>query len=200
MTEQATIIEAGTGDGGWIAGLIGEAFHPLAVACWLVPDPDLRARVLPANFRIIVEHALTYGEAHVTDDRSAVAVWFPRDAGPLPAPDAYEQRLAAACGSATGRFQILDELFDQHHPEAPHHHLAFLAVRPGRQGRGLGSMLLAHHHAVLDDTATPAYLEASSQENRDLYLRHGYQPGAPFHLPDRTPMWPMWRPPGGAVP
>lgn len=200
MNDQAMITRAVASDAGWIAELIGRAFHPIKVARWLVPDSAERAQVLPANFRIFVDHALAHGQVHTTADLSAAAVWFPRDADPIPEPAAYQRRLAAACGQATERFQTLDALFDKHHPEAPHHHLAFLAVHPGQQRRGLGSALLAHHHAVLDDRGTAAYLEASSSESRDLYLRHSYQVvGAPFCLPDGPPIWPMWRPPGGTA-
>ena len=93
---------------------------------------------------------------------------------------------------------MLDALFDQHHPTDPHHHLAFLAVHPDQQGQGLGSALLADYHARLDQRGVAAYLEASCERNRDLYLRHGYRPmGEPFRLPDGPPMWPMWRPPAG---
>lgn len=192
---------AGAGDAPWVADLIGQAFQPLAVACWLVPDPHLRARVLPADFRIIVDHAMGHGEVHATLDRTAVAVWFPRDGGPLPEPVAYQRRVAAACGEATERFLHLDELFATCHPQAPHHHLAFMAVHPARQGQGLGSALLRHHHRRLDSCRAAAYLEASSPRARDLYTRHGYQPRKPFHLPDGTAMWPMWRPPAaGATP
>ncbi|HEX5493068.1 MAG TPA: GNAT family N-acetyltransferase [Mycobacteriales bacterium] len=87
-------------------------------------------------------------------------------------------------------------MFEAHHPSEPHHYLAFLAVRPERQGAGLGSALLRHHHARLDRTGVAAYLEASSPRSRELYLRHGYRPrGEPFTVPDGTPFWPMWRTP-----
>lgn len=202
MTTAVSIVRAEAQDAAWIADLIGEAFHPLAVACWLVPDSDQRAQILPANFRIFVDHALTHGVVYTTSDQAAVAVWFPYDRGPLPPPANYQQRLTTACGQATPRFQHLDELFDQHHPSIPHHHLAFLAVRPDRQRQGLGSTLLNHHHQQLDTAGTPAYLEATSEAARNLYTRHGYQVmSAPFHLPDATPLWPMWRvpaPPAGA--
>lgn len=195
MNEQLPITRARADDATWVTALIGEAFHPLAVARWLVPDPQERAKVLPANFRIFVDHALAHGQVHITLDRTAVAVWFPYDDTPLPEPVAYRQRLAAACGQATPRFHHLDELFARHHPTTPHQHLAFLAVRPDLQRHGLGSTLLRHHHRRLDATGTPAYLEATSEASRNLYARHGYQVmGAPFCLPDATPLWPMWRP------
>lgn len=196
MTDRIPIARATATDARWVADLIGEAFQPLQVARWLVPDPDRRAVILPANFRIFVDHALVHGQVHIIGDQAGVAVWFPRDEGPLAPLVAYEPRVAAACGEATDRFRQLDELFDKHHPIEPHHHLAFLAVRPDRQGQGLGGALLRHHHTRLDAAGVAAYLEASSPESRNLYLRHGYRVRlAPFSLPDGTPMWPMWRPP-----
>ncbi|MGH3679400.1 MAG: GNAT family N-acetyltransferase [Natronosporangium sp.] len=194
--QKVPIVRADATEAPQIAELIAVAFHSLAVARWLVPNPDRRAEVLPANFRIFVDHALAHGEVHITTDRSAVAVWFPRDSEPLPEPVAYRHRVAVACGEATERFLLLDELFDKHHPNQPHHHLAFLAVQPTRQRRGLGSALLRHHHARLDARGMPAYLEATSRDSRDLYARHGYHQvmGEPFRLPDQTPIWPMWRP------
>lgn len=194
-----TIRRATAADARQVAALIGEAFYPLAVARWLVPDAVRRADILPGNFRIFVDHALANGEVHIIGELDAAAVWFPRDGGPLPEPVAYPQRVAAACGEATWRFQKLDELFDAHHPAEPHHHLAFLAVRPIRQRQGLGSALLDHYHARLDAAGVAAYLEATSEGARDLYLRHGYQAREPFHLPNGTPMWPMWRPPNNPI-
>jgi ribosomal protein S18 acetylase RimI-like enzyme len=193
-TADGEVVRAGRDDAEAVSSLIAEAFCSLDATAWLVPEPDQRQRVLAANFRIFVEHALDHGEVQLTADRSAVAVWFPMDAGPLPPPADYERRLAEAVGPWTERFQVLDGLFEANHPAEPHHHLAFLAVRPDRQGRGLGSALLRHHHARLDGAGTAAYLEASSERSRDLYLRHGYEPhGEPFRLPDGTPFWPMWR-------
>lgn len=178
-----------------VAELIAAAFEPLAAVSWLVPEPGVRRRVMAGNFLIYVEHALAHGLVYVTADRSGAAVWFPRDGEPLPGPDDYDARLTAACGVFTDRFRILDKLLETHHPDAPHHHLAFLAVDPDRQGDGTGTALLRHHHARLDELGLPAYLEASCERSRDLYLRHGYQASEPFRLPDGTPFWPMWRPP-----
>ncbi|GAB3958082.1 hypothetical protein GCM10027614_74860 [Micromonospora vulcania] len=88
-------------------------------------------------------------------------------------------------------------MFAANHPHTDHHHLAFLATRPDRQGQGLGTALLEHHHAWLDEAGMPGYLEASSPRSRDLYARNGYRTGEPFRVPDGTPFWPMWREPAG---
>ena len=127
------------------------------------------------------------------------ALWIPVGADAASSPEGYDARLAAATGPWTSRFRAFDAALDRHHPAGTAHwHLAILAVRPDRQGRGTGSALLAVGHAVLDQVpGPPAYLEASSPRARDLYLAHGYAllPGAPFHLPgDGPPLWPMWRP------
>ncbi|MEV6524697.1 GNAT family N-acetyltransferase [Longispora sp. NPDC051575] len=190
------ITRAGDTDAHLVAGLIAQAFNELDVARWLVPDPVDRARILPPQFLILVEHALKFGEVHLTVARDAAAVWFPRDGSPLPAPNDYDRRLAEICGPWTDRFHTLDEIFDANHPHEPHDHLALLAVLPGRQGKGIGSALLRHRHEGLDAAGRPAYLEASSPDSRDLYLRHGYElRGEPFTVPDGTPLWPMWRRP-----
>ncbi|RZU74647.1 acetyltransferase (GNAT) family protein [Micromonospora kangleipakensis] len=180
-----------------VAERIAWAFHHLDVTRWLVPDEAKREAVLADNFEILVDHAMRHGIVHGTADRSAVAVWFPQAGEPAPPPADYDARLAAACGEWTPRFQHLDELFEANHPHADHHHLAFLAVAPQRQGSGLGSALLRHHHAVLDAEGVRGYLEASSERSRDLYARHGYRAAEPFRLPDGSAFHPMWRDPRG---
>lgn len=190
-----TVVRAGAGDARLAAELVAAAFADLPQVAWLVPDPADRFRIMADNLQIFVEHALEHGEVHLLDDHSGVAVWFDNAGEPAPPPKDYEERLAAACAPYTARFEQLDALFEAHHPERPHHHLALLAVRPGRQGGGRGTALLEHHHARLDEAGLPAYLEASTARSRDLYLRHGYElMGEPFHLGDcATPFWPMWR-------
>jgi GNAT superfamily N-acetyltransferase len=189
-----TISRLGVDEAAGVADLIAEAFAHLPVTSWLMPDPHARRRVLCDNFAILVDHAVEYGQIHTTEDRSAVAVWFPRDVQ-LPPPADYDRRLDHVCGPYVDRFRHLDHLFDKHHPAEPHHHLAFLAVRPDRQCQGLGTALLRHHHSCLDRLGMPAYLEASSRASRDLYARHGYRATEPFGTPDGSMFWPMWREP-----
>ena len=195
------VIRAAAADLDVLSQVIADAFCDLAPSRWLIGDPAARRQVFPGYFRLYVEHALARGVVHTTPGRTAAALWIPagdREAGP---PDGYDARLAAVTGPWVSRFRIFDAALDRHHPAGTGHwHLAILAVRPDRQGRGTGAALLAAGHAVLDQVpGTPAYLEASSARARDLYLAHGYalRPGGPFHLPgDGPPLWPMWRQPG----
>lgn len=190
---QPTIRRAAPEDAPQVARLIATAFAPLAAVNWLLPEPSVRPQIMTADFLILVEHALKHGHVDVIDQSRAAAVWFDRTVE-VPEPEDYDRRLTGACGEWTDRFRVLDELFEENHPEEPHHHLALLAVDPARQGGGLGSALLRHHHAALDGAGTAAYLEASSPASRDLYLRHGYELRETFALPDGTEFWPMWRP------
>lgn len=181
-----------------ITGLLAEAMGNGLVARWLMPDATVRRESAPAYFEIFAEHAVRYGEVYTTvadGALSGVALWFPLTSV-IPTPVDYDHRLKDASGSAFDRARELDAALDAHHPMEPHHYLAFLAVHPDRQNRGIGSALLNRHHARLDAAGIPAYLEANDPRNRDLYLRHGYRERIGIRLPDGGPMiWPMWREP-----
>lgn len=179
-----------------VAERVAAAFLVLDASRWLVPDAGKREVVLAGQFEIVVDHAMRHGLVFGATDLTGVAVWLPSiGASPTPPPSDYDARLAAACGEWRDRFAHLDELFAANHPQPDHHHLAFLAVQPDRQGQGVGSALLRHHHAWLDAKRMPGYLEASSELGVELYAKHGYQVREPFRLPDGTPFWPMWREP-----
>lgn len=191
------IVAADPDDIDLLSLVIADAFHPLDVSQWLIADPQARSEVFPGYFRILTEHAIDNGTVLTTPGRTAAALWLPVSTdGPHP-PAHYETRLATATGPWHARFTELDAAFDEHHPtEMLHHHLAILAVRPDHQGAGIGTALLTAHHRVLDDTQLPAYLEASSPETRQLYLRHGYTDhGSPILLKNGPTMYPMLRHP-----
>ena len=181
-----------------ITGLLAAAMGDGPVARWLTPDANVRRAQSPAYFEIFAEHAIRYGEVYATvdatGDLSGVALWFPLTSL-IPPPADYDVRLKDAAGSAFDRACELDAALEAHHPMDPHHYLAFIAVHPDHQNRGIGSALLDRHHARLDDAGIPAYLEANDPRNRDLYLRHGYVSRATIQLPDGPPIWSMWRAP-----
>jgi GNAT superfamily N-acetyltransferase len=182
-----------------ITGLVAAAMWDGPVARWLVADPAVRRSESPGYFEIFVEHAVRYGEVYATADAdtgdlAGVALWFPFTSL-IPPPAEYEPRLRKAAGPALERARALDAAIEESHPVEPHHYLAFLAVHPQKQNRGIGSALLDRHHARIDRAGIPAYLEANDPRNRDLYLRHGYRVRSVIDLPDGPPLWTMWRQP-----
>jgi GNAT superfamily N-acetyltransferase len=191
------VIEPATAaDTAVLSQVIADAFFPLAVSRWLIPDEAARRDIFPAYWQIHLSHALAAGLVHTTPQRDAAALWLviPPD-GPEDPTDAYQRQLAAVTGKWLDQFTALDKAFARHHPAGvPHSHLAVLAVRPGRQRHGIGTAMLRHQHATLDRAGTAAYLEASDPDKRDIYLRHGYlDHGDPISLPDGPQMFPMWR-------
>jgi GNAT superfamily N-acetyltransferase len=91
-------------------------------------------------------------------------------------------------------FEILG-LMEEKHPLEPHYYLFLLGTRPEWQGRGLGSSLMAPVLDTCDRDRVPAYLEATSERNKQLYLRHGFEVTDEIPLPKGPTMWPMWRSP-----
>lgn len=200
MTDPLTIQVATSAEAARVGAVVAEAFHDDPVTESIMPVRADRAGILPRYFAAATEQAVEAGCVYVLGDFDAVAVWFDATS-PMPAPPREPtSELAELCGPYTASFHRLEQLMHDAQPDGPpHHYLAFLAVRDGLRGKGLGSVLLERHHAHLDPSGLGAYLDASSENSRRLYLRHGYRDlQDPFHLPDGTPMWPMWRPPGGA--
>lgn len=180
-----------------LARLIAESFHCLAPSEWLVPDQEARREIFPMYFRAYVKEAFDHGIVHTTPDLSAVALWLKNPGTPHASDPGDQARLRLVTGEYADRFLIFDRELDAHHPLGfAHHHLAILAVHPERQHHGIGTALLARHHRDLDDAGTPAYLEASGEDTRELYLRHGYADlgDGPIVLPEGPEMFPMIRP------
>jgi len=191
------LIRAEPGDAAVLSAVLAEAFFDLPPSRWLISDEASRRRIFPAYFQIFVDHALACEVVHTTPDRAAAALWLWMGQQPVPAPDNYAERLREVTAPWTSRFIEFDAALESRHPAgAAHHHLALLGVRPGQQGRGIGTALLRAHHRVLDQAGAAAYLEASSPRNRRLYERHGYADlGPPICLPDGPRMFPMIRQP-----
>jgi ribosomal protein S18 acetylase RimI-like enzyme len=192
------IVPAAAGDASLVAGLIATAFHDLDAARWQIPDDDQRRAILPAIFQEYVHHSIEHGNVEVSTDMTAAAVWTVETGAAKPHPEPATGRLAAALGpQAAEHVHVFDLALHEREPVgARFEKLALLAVRPGCQRRGLGSALLAHHLADLDQRQIPAYLEASSKQSRELYRRFGFRDqGEPITLPRGPQLYPMWREP-----
>jgi ribosomal protein S18 acetylase RimI-like enzyme len=171
---------------------LASAFFDDPVFSYCYPDIAARREILPRWFEIVTEANLPHGEIYTTDAVVAGAVWVP------PGVEDDEQ-VGAALGEISGRCaQTLFDIFermDEHHPHEPHHYLFLLGTRPEWQSRGIGSALMRPVLELCERDAMPAYLEATSEANKPLYRRHGFEVVGEIKLPDGPSMWPMWRTP-----
>ncbi|MGW3890439.1 N-acetyltransferase [Micromonospora chokoriensis] len=165
-----------------VAALIADALHPSPLATWLIPDPGPRRRILTDVLAIWVEHALFYGDVHLTDDANAATVGFHRYR-PIPPPANYPTRLSDAAGPHTDRFDLLDRLLAKDRPSEPHYHLAFLAVPPSARRSGHGTSLLSHHRSRLDHVNLLSWT-STTPDAQSLHVQHGYIPGSAIQLPE----------------
>ena len=188
---------AGPGDIDTVADIVTDSFLHLEVIRFLVPDDARRRTVSRDWYRLYIAHAIHgAGQVVMIEDATAAAVWFDRT-GEADEPEDYPEHLADLAGDDLPRFQHLDLQMEANHPTDPHWHLLFLAVRPGHWSQGLGSRLMDYTHGRLDAEGIPAYLEATGEQNRRLYQRHGYTDMTPPILPvtDDIVLHRMWRAP-----
>ena len=184
-----------------IADLFAAAFARDPLFDWLARRGRDRAGALQGFFGWVLEsRTIPHGETWMSADGSAAAAWIPSDAQTAPASLMDDLRMLPAILRLTGlsrlpRAAAIAAAMKQAHPKEPCFYLAFIAVAPRRQGRGLGTALLKETLARADAAGTSAYLENSNPRNLKLYERAGFsvtreirtRPGAP-------PVFAMWRP------
>jgi ribosomal protein S18 acetylase RimI-like enzyme len=176
------------------AATLAAAFHDDPIFAWWIPDARRRREILPGFFRVVVEGGLQAGAVHTTHDFASVAVWN--------APGAEDDEeavdaIARIADEHVERLFVILEGMAEAHPAQEHFYLFFLATRPDRQSRGLGSAAMRPVLESCDAGATPAYLEATTERNAELYRRHGFEVVGEIALPDGPSLWPMWREPRG---
>jgi len=113
--------------------------------------------------------------------------------------EAMWKEVAAFIGpAAEARMDRYEELQKRHLPEAPHHYLVAIGVRPEFQGKGLGGALLraAIAMAEADPASCGIALDTGSDANQALYMRFGFQVTAVETLGDKRARF-MFRPNGG---
>ena len=84
------------------------------------------------------------------------------------------------------------EEFEQYHPEDAWY-LAFIAVDPAMQRKGIGSFLLKEALQMIDQRGDRAYLEASNEQNKALYERYGFVEIGRVQFENSPPAFPMIR-------
>lgn len=177
------------------AETLAAAFQDDPVFSWCVPTASRRAAILPGFFGLAIDAVLPGGEATVVADGRAAALWVPPSTPAVPDPDAFANAVADLLGDDVDRTFALMEMLDEHHPTEPHRFLWFVGTRPAAQGQGYGSALLREMLAIGDAEGTATYLDATSESNRRLYERHGFEVVGRHTVAGSPPLWAMRRPP-----
>jgi ribosomal protein S18 acetylase RimI-like enzyme len=162
--------------------LAGSFFHD-PIVLYMFPDESERARLLPWHFTAFVRYGHLFGEVYSTAGRTdGVAVWLPPGGVEMPTERAEQAGLDKA-PEVLGRgpwerFAGVMSHLEQFHRrdvQPRHWYLPLIGIDSSRQGRGLGSALLAPVLARADVERLPCYLETVEPRNVPFYQRHGFK-------------------------
>jgi GNAT superfamily N-acetyltransferase len=177
---------------------LGRAFFEDPIMRWAIPNDARRETVLPDFFELFAKIFESHDESYITEDGAGAALWVPPGKQPIGEDQAEEfaERMEELAGVDAERLFEVSKIIDDHHPQGSFYFLQFMGVEPGRQGHGIGSALMAPVLERCDREGMPAYLDATSERNRKLYERHGFEAGADYAPLGCPPLYPMWRQPG----
>lgn len=171
---------------------ITAAFAKDPVVRWFIRDDGRYAKYFPPFVKVFGGAAFANGSADTVADTAGVALWLPPGVGP------DEEKMGELAAQAVPedeqeeRFAFMGQM-GEYHPTYEHWYLPVIGVDPAQRGNGLGSMLLRHALQRADRDHLPAYLEASSPDNKRLYERHGFEEIGVIQHGSSPPMWPMLR-------
>ena len=184
------IITADLSDIERVKGVLKLGFASDALLRWIFPDAGNYLKSfdlwMTEFSKIAYEHNLVYSEQNF----AGASIWHPPgvefDAAILePTFDAIPpERLETV-------IKFFEE-FETYHPDNAWY-LAFIAVDPSQQRKGIGSFLLKEALQMIDQKGDRAYLEASNEQNKALYERHGFIEIGKVQFEDSPPAFPMIR-------
>ena len=138
--------------------------------------------------RVFAARFQPHGENCVNETASGAAVWLPPGATFTPEDDARFETALVTAAAPTSSAPVSSPRRWAVHPSDPHHYLMLLGVVPARQGTGVGSALLRAVLDIADAAGEPAYLEATTPQNRALYERHGFEVTRELRAADCPPV------------
>ncbi|GAB3740757.1 GNAT family N-acetyltransferase [Microlunatus parietis] len=142
------------------------------------PDPETRQRCLDLMFRGLFRVAGQRETVGAFDGETLVGVAASAPPGECRLRVGQQARAAATMINIGPRrlLRVLawQSAWGRQHPDWPHHHFGPIAVDRGRQGQGIGSLIMNEFADRWDRTAEPAYLETDKSENVAFYRRHGF--------------------------
>ena len=194
MTTTSEIADISVAERERAIATIVTAFSADPVIRWAFPDSQQYLTYWPELVHRFAGKAFEDGTAYSVGPHHGVALWLRPGVDPDNAGMEEVMQRAVPEQDQERIFGFLSQM-DEYHPDEPLWYLPVLGVDPTHQGQGLGSALLAHALSEVDKEGKAAYLEASSERNRDLYARHGFEVIGTIQFADSPPAFPMLRKP-----
>lgn len=171
------------------------------MARWLIPDERERRATLPGFFRVYVDLALAFGDAHIArdaDDHGAVLLAHSPEGVLAADQDRYwERRHRDALGEHFANMAIISSALQAARPRdrGPFAHISFVTANSRYRKPTLAFKVGTEVSDHWARKGVGAYCEASSPAGEILATRVGFQPiGERIRLPDGPTLLPMFRP------
>jgi GNAT superfamily N-acetyltransferase len=191
-------VPAGPTDVPALEDVLQAAFWDDPLTVFLFPDEDSRSRRSALLFRALLRfHYLPMRTVWTTSEQAGAAMWAPPGHWRLPPRESLRSLPTTLRGLGKDlrrSMRLLSEV-NRQHPEQPHWYLGVLGTDPPRQGRGIGSALMAPVLERCDRDGVPAYLESSKESNIAFYARHGFAVTQELRALGAPPLYAMWREP-----
>ena len=186
------IIKATSKDLERVKGVLKLGFASDALLRWVFPDASSFLKCfdiwMEEFSKIAFENNIVYSEKNFY----GASLWHP------PGAKFDNSALAPTFESIPhDRIEVVIKFFEEfekYHPEDAWY-LPFIAVDPAKQRQGIGSFLLKDALQMIDKKNDRAYLEASNEQNKELYERHGFVEIGRVQFEDSPPAFPMIRDP-----
>jgi ribosomal protein S18 acetylase RimI-like enzyme len=178
----AKIVRLGESQIPMAAAMLARAFQDDPLMRCTIPDPDERARLLPAMYATMLRFGMLAGEVHATSDTlDGVAIWMPPDAK-------WTRENMEASGMHRTATLIGDEAYQRYRDVVSREwqarlreipgtgwYLFILGVEPRVQRRGLGGALMRPVLERADTEQLVCYLETENERNVAFYLKQGFE-------------------------
>lgn len=198
-SSQGSIRKITVSDRETVVNVMARAFDDDPFFNFLVKQDDRREQRLRRFMDAgLMKLTFPYEETYMTEAGDGAALWNPPDGRPHGLrTDLSLLPVIAQVAGLGGMPRVIStlSLVEKKHPKEPHYYLLGIGVDPARQGKGVGSSLLAPMAERLDREGVPGYLESSKERNIPLYERFGFRVVDELKLPNGPSVWPMWRDP-----
>lgn len=186
-----------------LSDALADAFVEDPIFGWLIRGDDRRRGRLRTFFELELRYVvLPKGQIWTSAETSGASLELPPGAWRMPFTTqlAHGPGFTRVFGTRLPHALTLITLMENRHIREPHYYIAYVGVAPEAQGQGLGTRLLRPTLDRCDKEGLPTYLEATSERNRALYERLGFQVQGELRLGSSPPLWLMRRPPASRTP